>query len=101
MRKSTFLSFAASGLTAATIGLAAPGVAAPSGPGTAQDTVTSLQANGFKAILNKLGSAPLDQCTVTAIRPGQQVTGLVPTTVGNRHLEEQVLYTSVYVDVRC
>ena len=31
---------------------------------------SSLQANGYKVILTKLRTAPLDQCTVTAVRPG-------------------------------
>lgn len=38
---------------------------------------SSLQANGYKVILTRLRSAPLDQCTVTAV-PVQQVTGLGP-----------------------
>lgn len=31
---------------------------------------SSLQANGYKVIVTKLRSAPLDQCTLTAVRPG-------------------------------
>ena len=31
---------------------------------------SSLQVNGYKVILTKLRSAPLDQCTLTAVRPG-------------------------------
>jgi hypothetical protein len=49
MKKFAFATLAASGLAAATLGLAAPAVAAPSGTGSAQDTVNQLQANGYRS----------------------------------------------------
>jgi len=42
MKKRTFATIAASAVAAVTIGLAAPAVAAPAGPGSAQDTVSSV-----------------------------------------------------------
>jgi len=33
-------------------------------------TASRLQASGDNVILNKVGNAPLDQCTVSAVRPG-------------------------------
>jgi hypothetical protein len=54
---------------AAAVGSASPTVAAPSGVGTAQDTVKSLQADGYTIILKKVGNAPLDECTVSAVQP--------------------------------
>jgi hypothetical protein len=90
---------AASGLTAATIGLAGPAVAAPSGIGSAQDTINQLQANGYRVILNKFGDAPLDLCTVTSIRPGREITE--PRTDSGGDLVQVVLYTTVYVAVKC
>ena len=59
-----------------TFGLAAPATAAPSGGGSAQDTVNQLQAQGQRVILNKLGSASLDQCTVSSVRAGDEITRL-------------------------
>jgi hypothetical protein len=41
MRKFTFAAIAATGLAAATLGLAAPATAAPSGTGSAQDTTAN------------------------------------------------------------
>jgi hypothetical protein len=99
MKKFAFATLAASGLAAATLGLAAPAVAAPSGPGSAQDTVNQLQANGYKVILNKVGGAPLSQCTVTSVRSGEQITQ--PVTAGSGNLTEKVLYTTVYVTATC
>ncbi len=44
----------------AALGMAGVANAAPSGPVTASETVSSLQADGFHVILNKVGTAPLD-----------------------------------------
>jgi hypothetical protein len=45
--------------------------AAPSGPSTAADTIARLQANGNTVIVNKVGTGPIDQCTVESVRPVQ------------------------------
>lgn len=55
----------------------------------------------LEVILSEVGGVPLNHCTVTAARPGRQVTRLVPTTSGNRHLQQQLLYTTVDMAVRC
>lgn len=69
MKKFTVATLAASGLAAAILGLAAPADAAPTGPGNAQDIVNTLAAQGYQVIVNRLGSTPLDQGTVVAVRP--------------------------------
>jgi hypothetical protein len=99
MKKFAFATLAASGLAAATLGLATPAGAAPSGTSSAQDTVNQLQASGYKVILNKIGGAPLDQCTVSSVRTGRQITQ--PVTAGSGDLTQKVLYTTVYVDAAC
>jgi hypothetical protein len=88
----------------ATVALALAGAAgaAPSGAIDASQTVGQLQARGFDVIVNKLGSAPLDQCVVSAVRPGQTFSRMdsgapgamddIVTTVGAM---------TVYVDVAC
>lgn len=60
----------AGGLTVA-IGLAAPAAAAPSGAGNAQQIVSKLESEGYTVIVDHVGSTPLDQATVEAIRAGQ------------------------------
>ena len=97
MNKFTFATVAATALSAV-IGLAAPAAAAPSGTGSAQDIINSLEASGYRVVLNKLGDAPLDQTTVVAVRPGREVTHRVTESGGDSI--EQVLYTTVYVDVK-
>jgi hypothetical protein len=78
--------------------LAVPALAAPSGTESAQETITALRASGYKAIVNKVGAVSLAQCTVTAAQPGRQITQLVGS--GDDKVTK-VLYTTVYVDVKC
>jgi hypothetical protein len=101
MKKFGLATVLAGGLIAAVFGLAAPAAAAPTGPGNAQDTINELQADGYNVVVNRVGTTPLDQATVVAVRPGQTyertdsgVPGAgndVVTTVTNK---------TVYVDVR-
>jgi hypothetical protein len=98
MKKFTFAGLVASGLAAVIVGLAAPADAAPSGNDNAQQTINSLESEGYKVIVNKVGTTPLDQATVVAVRPGRPVTQTVTDDRG--HSFEKVLYTTVYVDVK-
>jgi hypothetical protein len=85
-------------LVAVSIAAAAPAAAAPSGARTAQDVIDSLQKDGYRVILNKFGTLPLDQCHVVSIRPGQAITA-IDATGGDR--TEMLSYTTAYVVVRC
>lgn len=67
----TFATIAAAGLAGVTFGLASPASAAPTDVGTAQDTINSLQAQGYMVIVNRTGNAPLSQCAVSAVQPGK------------------------------
>lgn len=95
----TFLLGLAVVLSATTMVGSAAASAAPSGPRSAADAVVSLEAQGFKVIVNRVGHAPLDQCTVGGVRRGQEVTELKR----NRRDQtvERVKYTTVYVDATC
>jgi hypothetical protein len=73
MKTAIFATIANAGLAAVTFGLASPASAAPSDVGTAQDTVNSLQAQGFTVIVNKVGNAPLSQCRVSGGATGPDV----------------------------
>jgi hypothetical protein len=98
MKKFSFATIAGTALAAVAIGLATPAEAAPSGTASAQDTISSLEASGYKVILNKLSDRPLDQATVVSIRPGRPVTQRVTGSGGD--LVDRVLYTTIYVDVK-
>jgi hypothetical protein len=99
MKKVGFAPIVASGLTAAVLGLAAPAVAAPSGPGNVQDTISQLEARGYHVIVNRVGSTPLDQASVVAVRPGQTYSRTDSGNPGD-DLLTAVTDKTVYVDVK-
>lgn len=43
--------------------------AAPSGPSAAPDTIARSQANGNRVDVNKVGSGPMEACTVVSFPP--------------------------------
>ncbi|CRZ18494.1 hypothetical protein [Mycolicibacterium neworleansense] len=58
-------------LSALALGFPAATAAAPSGVDSAQDTADELQRQGFDVVIYKAGTAPLDRCTVSSVRPAQ------------------------------
>ena len=74
---------AAAALTAAVLGLAAPAAAAPSGS-DAQQTISQLEADGNRVIVNRLSDTPLSQATVVAVQPGPALRGTVPNRLQRR-----------------
>jgi hypothetical protein len=90
------------GAIAAALGFAGSANAAPMGPDVSQ-TVENLRAEGFNVIVNKIGSAPLDQCAVSAVRPGQTYTRMESEIPGpdDTGIVTTVTSKTVYVDVSC
>lgn len=97
MKNFTAASIIGSALVAATIGLATPALAAPSGSGNAQETISSLQAQGYKVIVKNTGSLPLGQANVVSVRQGDDTKQIIRR---GGDTFEKVLYTTVYVDVK-
>jgi hypothetical protein len=101
MRKFGIAAVIAGGAAAATLGLAGPAQAAPSGPGSAAQTINELQADGYTVIVNRIGTTPLDQATVVAVRPGQTFSR---TDTGVAGAGDDIFTTvtdrTVYVDVK-
>ena len=98
--KVLILGSGAAGLTAAVLGLAAPAAAAPSGS-DAQQTISQLEADGNRVIVNRLSDAPLSQATVVAVQPGPALRGTVPNTGYNDDNRQDVVTGQVYyVDIR-
>jgi hypothetical protein len=98
------------GLTSASMGLTGTAGAVPSGGGSAQDTISQLTSSGYRVILNRVGDAPLDRCTVTSIRPGDQIKlpcpdhscdGTAPRPWLGQKSTGLVVYTTVYVTASC
>lgn len=69
------------------------------GPKPIAGTIAALEAQGYKVILNKVGGAPINECVVTAIRPGNEVTEM-RSNVRDRTVE-RVLHTTIQVDAKC
>ncbi len=68
------ISAAAAGVLAmSALGFAAEAVAAPTGVGSAADTVKSLEADGYTVQVNGAATSPLSECTVTGVHPGGTV----------------------------
>jgi poly(3-hydroxybutyrate) depolymerase len=68
-------------LTAAAVVGACAAIAAPAGfaaAETAQETISRLQSQGYTVTIDKVGTASMDECTVTSVRNPQTVTQLVP-----------------------
>ena len=89
-------------LASAALGLAGAANAAPAGPATVDQTVSQLKAGGYQVILNKFGTAPLNQCTISAIRPGQTYSRTDSGVPGaGNDLITTVTGKTVYVDAKC
>lgn len=101
MKSFTVPMIAAGALAAAAVGLAGAAAAAPSGP-TASQVVSQLQAGGYQVILNKVGTAALDQCVVRSVRPGQIFSRMDSGAPGAMDdIVTTVTAKTVYVDVAC
>jgi hypothetical protein len=98
--KSFILSVVAAGAAALT--LAGAAAAAPSATPDASQTINQLQAHGFEVIVNKPNSAPLNQCVVSALRPGQTFSRMDSGAPGAMDdIVTTVTAMTVYVDVAC
>jgi hypothetical protein len=98
MNRLTFATIAGGALAALAMGFPASTQAAPSGIGSAQDTVNTLESSGYHVVLNKLGTGPLDLCTVDSVRPGEPVKR--PVQPGGAPVN-QTAYQTVYLTANC
>lgn len=90
------------GIVAAAVACAAAANAAPSGLESADGVVMRLQAQGNTVVVNRTGSQPLSQCTVTGVRPGQTFTRYDSGYPGAQNDPMiRVISMTVYVDAQC
>jgi hypothetical protein len=102
MKKIPITALTASVLSAAGLTLAATAVAAPTGPSSVDQVVNQLKADGYTVIINKVGAASADQCTVGAVRPGQTYSRTDSGTPGAQdEIHTTVTATTVFVDLAC
>ncbi|MDT5130664.1 MAG: hypothetical protein QOH54_6308 [Mycobacterium sp.] len=99
MKSYVIIGITATTMTSAAMALAAGAAAAPTGPSQVDDTVRTLEASGYNVIVNRTGAAPLSQCTVNAVRPGQ--THSTTDSRGSSSINTTITSKTVYVDVAC
>lgn len=84
-------------------------IAAPTGLASAeespQELISRLQSEGYTVNIDRVGTAPLDQCVVTNVRNPQRVTQWVPYNGpgrdGDRVLVQVVTSQSISVTLNC
>ena len=88
-------------LSAAALGmLATP--ASPAHAESATSTIGLLEAQGFDVKIDRVGSAPLDQCEVTGVRNPREQTKLVRVGGGDRdRLVSVVVGRTITVSLDC
>ncbi|PRC44284.1 hypothetical protein C6A85_000000101015 [Mycobacterium sp. ITM-2017-0098] len=93
---------AAAGLTAtaAALGLAAPAAAAPTTGGDAAETISELEAEGNRVVVNRLSDVPLDQAEVVNINRGPEIHMTVMDERYDRTYQQTVTGHVFYIDVR-
>ena len=96
------VAISASALASAALVLAGVANAAPAGPEPVNQTVSQLQTDGYQVFVNKVGTAPLSNCTTSAVRPGQTYSRTDSGAPGAQDdLVTTVTDKTVYVDVAC
>jgi hypothetical protein len=73
---------------------------------SAQETIGLLEAEGYTVNVDRVGSAPLDQCVVTSVRNPQTVTRLIRVDNGRNGKHdydyiEVVVSRSISVSLDC
>ena len=84
-------------------------IAAPAGLASADESpqalISRLQSEGYTVNIDRIGTAPLDQCVVTNVRNPHQVTQWVPYNGpgrnGDRVLVQVVTSQSISVTLNC
>ncbi len=83
------------------LGSAAPALAAPEVQASAQATISELEAQGLRPIVNKIGNAPIEQCTVIAVREGTAVKHSWIQRGPTGNVGNLIRYKTAYVDLNC
>jgi hypothetical protein len=90
---------AAAGVLIAPAGLA---MAEPTENGNATQTISLLEDEGYDVIIDRVGNAPVNQCTVTSVRNPQTQTRTFWVGSGrDRRLITVVVSRSINVTLNC
>ncbi|MCG5430959.1 hypothetical protein LV457_01430 [Mycobacterium sp. MYCO198283] len=83
---------------AAAAAMAAPAGMAAAGP-TAAETIASLRDQGYSVNIDRVGSAPLEDCVVTNVRNPNTVTATRRDNDGDRYVV--VISKTIQVSLAC
>jgi len=98
----TLYAFAALVSATAALVLAPAASTMTPGPDSVQGTKERLEANGHAVIVNRIGNGTSDECTVSAIRPGQTTTRVDSGVAGaGTDLTTTLVRSTVYLEIRC
>ena len=102
MRTTFAIAAAAVGICGAAL---APAAFAGADEESATETIARLQQQGYTVTIDKIGTAPISDCTVTSVRNPQTTSELVPYVGpglgGDRILVPQVTSQTVSVSLNC
>jgi hypothetical protein len=100
--KTVLTTVAGTAIVAAGLALAGTANATPVAPANASDIVMQLQARGNTVIVNRTGTQPLSECTVTGVREGQSYSRYDSGYPGAQNDPmTQVVSMTVFVDAKC
>ncbi|WP_280835565.1 hypothetical protein [Mycolicibacterium frederiksbergense] len=92
-------------VAAAVFGALGASTAVASAEETAAQVISRLQSQGYTVTIDRIGTAPIDQCVVTNVRNPQQVSQWVPYVGpglgGDRILVPAVTSQTVSVSLNC
>jgi hypothetical protein len=89
------------GIAAAACGAIAAPAAIASAAESAELTIAQLEAQGFDVKINRIGSAPLNQCVVTDVRNPRERTEFVPVLGDDNGVVPVVVDRNITVTVNC
>ena len=100
MKNLTIATAFAAGLGAAVLGMAAPAAAAPAGS-NADATISQLEAQGHRVVVNRLSDAPLSEASVVGINKGGDIRSTTRDYFNDRTYQNTKTGNSIYyVDVK-
>lgn len=89
-------------VAAAVLGPAGLAAAQPATAGNAWATIGQLEAAGYDVNVDRVGSAPYDQCIVTSVRNPQEITRTYWVGKGkDRELVTVVVRRTITVSLNC
>jgi len=96
---------AAGALATAALGLAGTAAAAGTSGSTganAQTTIDQLSSSGYHVVTERAGNAPIGQCTVASVNPGQTYSHTDHSVPGDgSHLNTTTSAKTLYVNLDC